>query len=72
MMTPDVPATMRDISAVRNDLARACDRLLKVEEEQRAMRREMALYQQGCKERLDAISVLLTGLSAEVARKDME
>jgi len=47
------------------------DRLLKVEEEQRAMRREMALYQQGCKERLDVISVLLSRLEDAVARKDL-
>jgi hypothetical protein len=71
MMTPDVPASMRDISAVRNDLARACDRLLKVEEEQRRLNNQLLLLMQGVKERFDVLGVLLTRLESAVAGKDV-
>jgi len=47
------------------------DRLLKLEEEQRRMAHEMALLQEGIKERLNEQRVLLARLESTVAGKDV-
>ena len=54
----------RDLQALRDEIV-----LLK--EDNRSLHREMALYQQGCKERFDAISVLLARLEAAVVGRDV-
>jgi hypothetical protein len=72
MMTPDVPATMRDISAVRNDLAKVYDHIYALEESNRQLHREMALMQEGVKERLNVYGVLLSRLEAALAGAKLE
>lgn len=48
------------------------ERITELEAENRRLRSEMALFQEGVKERLDVFSVLLAGLESALARKDVE
>jgi hypothetical protein len=47
------------------------DRLLRLEEENRRLANDLALFQQGMKERLDVFSLLLSGFEARLVGKDM-
>jgi hypothetical protein len=67
--TPINPPEM--ILIDRRDFNSLRDRVLHLEEELRRQAREMALFQQGAKERFDVISVLLARLEDTVAREKL-
>ena len=59
------------ITIDRRDLNSMRERLCALEESNRKMAQQMALFMNGTKERFDAFSLLLDRLKAEVAGKDV-
>jgi hypothetical protein len=62
----------RNVTLDQRDWDSVRDRLLQLEEEQRRIAHEMALFQEGVKERLNVFNLLLSKLEAAMARKDLE
>lgn len=59
------------ISVDRRDWNSLRDRVIKLEEDNRRLHNQMALFMNGCKERIDVFSVLLARFEADLARKDV-